>query len=123
MGHHHGHHHSTKNIKAAFFLNLSFTIVEFIGGFYTNSLAIMSDAVHDLGDSLSLGMSWYFQKLSNKKATKSFTYGFLLLCYQFRIFDIPFTWWAWILVFFAETTISVIKSLSIFNTLTGNWLR
>jgi cobalt-zinc-cadmium efflux system protein len=74
--HHHGHHHSTKNIKTAFFLNLSFTIVEFIGGFYTNSLAIMSDAVHDLGDSLSLGMSWYFQKLSNKKATKSFSYGF-----------------------------------------------
>ena len=74
--HHHGHHHTAKNIKAAFFLNLSFTIVEFIGGFYTNSLAIMSDAVHDLGDSLSLGMSWYFQKLSNKKATKSFSYGY-----------------------------------------------
>ena len=76
MGHHHGHHHTTGNIKVAFFLNLAFTIVEFIGGFFTNSLAIMSDAVHDLGDSLSLGLSWYFQNLSNKKATKNFTYGY-----------------------------------------------
>jgi cobalt-zinc-cadmium efflux system protein len=78
MGHHHnhGHHHSTGNIKTAFFLNLAFTIIEIIGGFYTNSLAIMSDAVHDLGDSLSLGMSWYFQKLSNKKANKRYSYGY-----------------------------------------------
>ena len=76
MGHKHGHHHTTENIKTAFFLNLSFTIVEIIGGFYTNSLAIMSDAVHDLGDSLSLGMSWYFQKLSNKGANKKYTYGY-----------------------------------------------
>ena len=74
--HHHGHHHTTKNIKSAFFLNLAFTIVEIIGGFYTNSLAIMSDAVHDLGDSLSLGMSWYFQKLSNKDANKKYSYGY-----------------------------------------------
>ena len=78
MGHQHNHgqSHATGNIKVAFFLNLSFTIIEFIGGFYTNSLAIMSDAVHDLGDSLSLGMSWYFQKLSNKKANKYFSYGY-----------------------------------------------
>jgi len=78
MGHQHNHgeHHATGNIKVAFFLNFFFTIIEFIGGFYTNSLAIMSDAVHDLGDSLSLGMSWYFQKLSNKKANKYFSYGY-----------------------------------------------
>ncbi|NVK52066.1 MAG: cation transporter [Flavobacteriaceae bacterium] len=76
MEHHHGHNHTTENIKTAFFLNLAFTIIEFIGGFFTNSLAIMSDAIHDLGDSLSLGMSWYFQKLSNKKANKKFSYGY-----------------------------------------------
>lgn len=59
--HHHSHHNSsTENISAAFFLNLFFTIVEFIGGVYTNSLAITSDAIHDLGDTLSLGMAWYF---------------------------------------------------------------
>ncbi len=79
MGHHHGNHQrhdASSNIKVAFFLNLGFTIVEFIGGFYTNSLAIMSDALHDLGDSLSLGMSWYFQKLSTKKATNAYSYGY-----------------------------------------------
>ncbi len=76
MAHNHSHHHNTSNIKVAFFLNLIFTIIEFIGGIYTNSLAIMSDALHDLGDSLSLGLSWYFQKLSNKGATKNYSYGY-----------------------------------------------
>lgn len=77
--HHHTHahdHNDVKNIKVAFFLNFSFTIIEFVGGFLTNSMAILSDAVHDLGDSFSLGLSWYFQKLSKKKSTKQFTYGY-----------------------------------------------
>ncbi|WLR52876.1 cation diffusion facilitator family transporter [Bacillus tianshenii] len=78
MGHHHHHHHhsSEGNIKVAFFLNLAFTIIEFIGGFLTNSMAIMSDALHDLGDSLSLGLSWYFQKLSHKKGDTTFSFGY-----------------------------------------------
>ncbi|MCR9065299.1 MAG: cation transporter [Cytophagales bacterium] len=68
MGHNHSHHHShshihsTENISTAFWLNISFTIIEIIGGFLTNSVAILSDALHDLGDSLSLGLAWYFQK-------------------------------------------------------------
>ena len=74
-GHHH-HHHETGNLKVAFFLNLSFTIIEIVGGILTNSLAILSDALHDLGDSLSLGLSWYFQALSNKGSTQKFSYGF-----------------------------------------------
>ncbi len=78
MGHNHdhSHHHSEGNVKVAFFLNLSFTIIEIIGGLYTNSLAILSDALHDLGDSFSLGLSWYFQKLSKKGRTKTFSYGY-----------------------------------------------
>lgn len=74
--HDHSHNHSEGNVKVAFFLNLSFTIIEVIGGLYTNSLAILSDALHDLGDSLSLGLSWYFQKLSKKGRTKTFSYGY-----------------------------------------------
>ncbi|WP_405604964.1 cation diffusion facilitator family transporter [Polaribacter sp. Asnod1-A03] len=74
--HHHHNHNSTENISVAFFLNLFFSIIEFIGGIYTNSLAITSDAIHDLGDSISLGLAWYFQKMSNKKPTKKYTYGF-----------------------------------------------
>ena len=73
---HHHHHHGSKNIKIAFFLNFAFTILEVIGGLYLNSVAILSDAVHDLGDSLSLGTSWFLQSKSNKKADKKFTFGY-----------------------------------------------
>ncbi|MHA7128612.1 cation diffusion facilitator family transporter [Algoriphagus namhaensis] len=79
MGHNHDHthhHHAEGNIKVAFYLNLAFTLVEIVGGLYTNSLAILSDALHDLGDSLSLGLSWYFQKLSRKGRTDTFSYGY-----------------------------------------------
>lgn len=77
--HHHGHHHhghGVKNLKVAFFLNLFFTLIEIAGGIYTNSLAILSDALHDLGDSLGIGLSWYFQKLSNKEGDATYTYGY-----------------------------------------------
>ena len=73
---HHHHHHGSKNIKIAFFFNLAFTILEVIGGLYLNSVAILSHAVHDLGDSLSLGTSWFLQSKSNKKADKKFSFGY-----------------------------------------------
>ena len=80
MGHHHHHHHDhshdTGNIKVAFFLNLSFTIIEIIGGLMTNSMAILADALHDLGDSLSLGIAWFLEKVSGKKPDETFTFGY-----------------------------------------------
>ena len=78
MGHDHGNIDGieTKNLKIAFFLNLSFTIVQFIGGFLTNSVAIFSDAIHDLGDSFSLGLGWYLQVLSKKERDSKFSYGY-----------------------------------------------
>ena len=75
MAHEH-HHHDVKNIKVAFFLNLFFTLLEIVGGFFTNSMAILSDAVHDLGDCLSLGLAWYFQKIANKGSDSSYSYGY-----------------------------------------------
>ncbi len=76
-GHSHAHaHENDGNIGVAFFLNLSFTLIELAGGLFTNSIAILSDAVHDFGDSLSLGLAWYFQKLSKKGSTKQYTYGY-----------------------------------------------
>ncbi len=73
----HSHSHEEKsNIGLAFFLNLSFTVIELAGGFFTNSIAIISDAVHDFGDSLSLALAWYFQKLSKKSSTKQYSYGY-----------------------------------------------
>ncbi|MBD3240685.1 MAG: cation transporter, partial [Chitinivibrionales bacterium] len=65
-GHHHEHHHASGNIRVAFFLNLVFTAAEIAGGLWTNSLAILSDAVHDLGDSLTLGLSWFLEERSRK---------------------------------------------------------
>ena len=72
----HDHQHNTKNIKTAFFLNFFFTIIEFIGGYLTNSTAILADAVHDLGDTVALGQAWYFEKISHRKTTHRYTYGF-----------------------------------------------
>jgi len=78
-GHSHGHNHSHDsegNIGTAFFLNLSFTIIELFGGIFTNSIAIISDAVHDFGDCLSLALAWYFQKLSKKGSSRKYSYGY-----------------------------------------------
>ncbi|HQG08876.1 MAG TPA: cation diffusion facilitator family transporter [Dysgonamonadaceae bacterium] len=75
--HSHGHHqHGSSNIKVAFFLNFGFSIIEIAGGLFTNSIAIISDALHDLGDSFSLALAWYFQKLSTKQSNPKFTYGY-----------------------------------------------
>jgi cobalt-zinc-cadmium efflux system protein len=79
--HHHTHDHQltgagTKNIALAFYLNLFFCLIELVGGMLTNSVAILSDALHDLGDSVSLGMAWYFQRISKKKPNEKYTYGY-----------------------------------------------
>lgn len=75
MGHQH-QHKGSGNLKLAFFLNLTFTIFEFIGGFYVNSIAVISDALHDLGDSFSIGLSWYLDRKSKQKADTKFTFGY-----------------------------------------------
>ncbi|MBI9043343.1 MAG: cation transporter [Anaerolineaceae bacterium] len=75
--HNHAHgHDNASGLKFAFFLNLTFTILEIIGGLYTNSIAILSDAVHDLGDSFALGLTWFLEKYSNKSKDRKFSYGY-----------------------------------------------
>lgn len=64
------------NIKLAFFLNLSFTILEVIGGIWINSIAIISDAIHDLGDTLSLGLAWFLGYYSEKEEDEKYSYGY-----------------------------------------------
>jgi cobalt-zinc-cadmium efflux system protein len=66
----------TGRLRLAFFLNLSFAIVELVGGILTNSVAILSDALHDLGDTVSLGSSWIFQKVSKRKRDRKYSYGY-----------------------------------------------
>ena len=77
-GHSHDHAHSggAGGLRAAFLLNLAFTLVEIAGGYWTNSVAILTDALHDGGDCASLGIAWYLQNLAQKQANARFTYGY-----------------------------------------------
>lgn len=80
---HNSHNHNNESrtgvtrLRMVFFLNLLFALVEIAGSFLTNSVAILSDALHDLGDSLSLGLAWYFQKLSSRQRDKLFSFGYM----------------------------------------------
>ena len=74
--HTHNTNQSSKRIGWAFILNVSFTLIEFVGGILTNSTAIMADAVHDLGDSLSIGSAWVLNRMAQRGADSSFTYGY-----------------------------------------------
>lgn len=80
--HSHHHHHSPKltNVGRAFIigivLNMTFVVIEFLAGFYTNSLALLSDAGHNLSDVAMLGLSLFAFQISKRKATPTYTYGF-----------------------------------------------
>lgn len=75
--HHHGHGHGeTSRIGLAFWLNAGFAIIELIGGVLTNSVAILSDAIHDLGDSLAIGFGWGAARLAGRAPDTSYTYGY-----------------------------------------------
>jgi len=77
MAHDHDHNHrELSNIRLAFFLNLVFTVLEIFGGLWTNSLAIMADAIHDLGDSFALGSAWFLERLSMKRGDRYYSYGY-----------------------------------------------
>ena len=65
-----------KNILVAFILNLAFSVFEFFGGIVTGSVAIVSDAVHDLGDAAGIGISYFLEKKSKKQPDEKYTYGY-----------------------------------------------
>lgn len=78
---HHSHEHgphrdSTKPLLGAFVLNLSFTLIEIVGSVLTGSVAILADAAHDLGDTLSLGFGLWLERYSKKAADREFSYGY-----------------------------------------------
>ena len=83
--HKHGHTHSHSHIGSGeeaqwkiflvFIMNLVFSIIEFIAGFMINSTAILSDAVHDLGDAFSTGVALVLERRSNKHADSRFSFG------------------------------------------------
>lgn len=65
-----------RNILIAFLLNLFFSIFEFVGGIFTRSVAIVSDAVHDIGDAASIGIAYFLEKKSKKQPDSNYTYGY-----------------------------------------------
>jgi cobalt-zinc-cadmium efflux system protein len=79
MSHSHDHTHGhgeSGDLRLAFLLNLGFAIFEVVGGLLTNSIAILSDALHDLGDSISLGLAWYLGRYSQKGHDERYSYGY-----------------------------------------------
>ncbi len=74
--HHHNHGNAEKNISIAFYLNAFFVLVEIVGGLLTNSIAILTDALHDFGDCLSLATAWALQKKSTKGRDSNYSYGY-----------------------------------------------
>lgn len=81
MGHHHHHHHahegsSSRDLLIAFGLNAGFTVLELVGGLMINSVAVLSDALHDLGDSFSLGLAWLLSRISEKDSDEWYSYGY-----------------------------------------------
>jgi len=84
-GEHHNHSHehdfgqgssAERNMLIVFSLNLIFSIAEFFFGVIFNSQAILSDAVHDLGDAVSIGLAFFFEKISNRGSNQEYTYGY-----------------------------------------------
>ena len=71
-----GHNHNGKNIGWAILINIGITVAEVIGGTLSGSLALLSDAGHNLSDVISLALSFLGEKLSEKKATRRHTFGF-----------------------------------------------
>lgn len=79
MANDHIHLHSDtagRNILSAFFINLTFTVISLIGGWLTNSMAIISDSIHDLGCTLSIALAWFFERIAGHTPTPRFTFGY-----------------------------------------------
>ncbi|MGC9360762.1 MAG: cation diffusion facilitator family transporter [Anaerolineae bacterium] len=78
----HTHHHEqdaiggSGNLRVAFWLNLSFAVIELLGGWWTGSLAILSDALHDLGDSISLALAWRLARFGERDSDHRYSYGY-----------------------------------------------
>lgn len=68
--------HIQRNILIAFLLNLGFSVFECFGGLITGSVAILSDAVHDLGDALAIGVSWFLERKSHRPPDDRYPYGY-----------------------------------------------
>ncbi|MDD5946261.1 MAG: cation diffusion facilitator family transporter [Oscillospiraceae bacterium] len=67
---------SDRNILIAFLLNFTFSLLELIGGTLTGSVAIVSDAVHDFGDTVSIAISYFLERKSKGQPDATYTFGY-----------------------------------------------
>jgi cobalt-zinc-cadmium efflux system protein len=74
--HGHGHGAGAASLRVAFFINLAFTAVEAVGGWWTGSIAVLTDALHDAGDCLVLGTAWWLQRVAMKGRDAQYSYGY-----------------------------------------------
>ena len=103
-----------RNILIAFILNLSFAIFEFIGGIITGSVAIASDAVHDIGDAASIGVSYFLEKKSKKQPDDIYTYGYA----RYSVIGTLITTF---ILLFGSLAVSYNAIIRIFNPVTVNY--
>lgn len=73
---HHHHEKAGQNLAFVFFMNLIFNIIVIAGGLATNSMAILTDCIHDLSDTISIAFAWALEKVSQKESTDDYTYGY-----------------------------------------------
>ncbi len=72
----HSHDNGDNNLKIGFFINTGFVVLEFFAGLASNSLTLISDAAHNLTDSMSIGFSYYASRFAKRRASDSHTYGY-----------------------------------------------
>ncbi|MCB2208804.1 MAG: cation diffusion facilitator family transporter [Bacteroidetes bacterium] len=79
MGHnHHQHTHTVegKRLLITVLLNLAITVAEFIGGIFSNSLALISDAFHNLSDTVAILITYITERISKRASNEKFTFGY-----------------------------------------------
>lgn len=75
--HNHEHHEkATGNLIFVFILNITFNVIVILGGLITNSVAILADCLHDLSDTISIGLAGVLEHVSQKNPNENYTYGY-----------------------------------------------
>lgn len=73
----HLHHKKAgENLAFVFVMNLTFNIIVIIGGLATNSMAILSDCIHDLSDTISIALAWFLERIAQKDSSDKYSYGY-----------------------------------------------
>ncbi len=75
-GKHNHHEKASSNLLFVFFANLCFNIIVIVGGLLTNSMAIIADSMHDLSDTIAIGIAWILERISQKNPTDNYSYGY-----------------------------------------------